>query len=104
LLAIASGGCDDPEPRTGEDPYDPYGYGSGSACEPEVQTFDLSLPANDPPLELRIESCRRDVDACLQLCAFLIEDPFFITHDVCRVRFLPDLVQVSLTFSQGWCP
>jgi hypothetical protein len=46
--------------------------GSDDACYRTVEkSFELDGEAADPPLKLRIESCRVDVDACMELCSMV---------------------------------
>lgn len=45
---------------------------SGSCFQDVEKTFVMLAPS-DPPLVLRIESCRLDVDACPDLCQLVME-------------------------------
>jgi len=68
----------------------------------------VQLPA-EPPVELRVESCRRDVDACMDLCRFVLEQAGMETSiERCRVELAADEVHLSYAYyydpySQGWC-
>ncbi|MDB4957115.1 MAG: hypothetical protein JWO36_4684 [Myxococcales bacterium] len=54
---------------------------------------------NDPPLQLRIESCRLDVDACMTLCDLSIRRAAIIgtvTH--CDVTFEGTAVTMQIAY------
>src|SRR5678815_1785456 len=69
LQAIVLAGL--PACGLGEGVIGTVGGGSDTDCERTVtKKFDVAEPA-EPPVQLRIESCRVDVDACLDLCTML---------------------------------
>jgi hypothetical protein len=78
----------------------PIGVPSCQAKRVE-QSFDLQRPNADPRLQLRIESCRVDVDACHDLCTVAMKQAV----DECSVSFQPDtaLVKVAYQVSSGLC-
>ncbi|HWO22165.1 MAG TPA: hypothetical protein VNO30_25555 [Kofleriaceae bacterium] len=73
------------------------------------RTFHLETPA-DPPLELKINRCRVDVDACNDLCAETLErNNILHTPTSCTVDFMGEAnldVNVSYETSSGedGCP
>ena len=50
--------------------------------------FTVNAATADPPLELRIESCRVDADACVELCSTLMARAELPYPEVCGVQFL----------------
>lgn len=48
--------------------------------------FEVATPA-DPPLQLRIESCRVDADACMDLCQMLMTRASLPSPRTCEVTF-----------------
>ncbi len=95
LLAIGAGACI--ESRSPQD-----GDGSGS-CAPELaQTLTVGLPG-DAPLELRVESCRRDADACPLLCSFVVERELEIYVARCEVTLSTTTLTVAYAQTQGSC-
>ena len=55
--------------------------------------FEINAPTADPPLSLRIESCRVDADACMQLCTMLMSRAELPYPELCGVMFQgPDVL------------
>jgi hypothetical protein len=62
------------------------------------RTYQVETPA-DPPLQLRIESCRVDVDACTELCRETMErNNVMRMPSTCSVRFADSSVEVEVTY------
>ena len=92
-------------------------------CFEHVEKSFVVLSPADPPLELRIESCRVDVDACADLCQIVMErahlvgpgqgiaptdgrggSPGFIgpggnAFDACSAEFEGDKVSVKVAYT-----
>src|SRR5262245_49583708 len=66
--------------------------GGGDCYETHRVTIPVSLPA-EPSLQLRIESCRLDVDACTELCAMVMQRSGIGNGPTsCKVEFFDDSV------------
>ena len=82
--------------------------GAGLAgCDDDVcvdtfhRTWTLQVPA-DPPLQLRIEACRLDVDACYALCEMAMERAGIgDAPTACDVDFVGDHVDVAVAWERG---
>lgn len=61
------------------------------------KSFHVVTPA-DPPLDLRIESCRVDADACADLCAMLMARSGLSYPDTCRVELDGDAVDAFASY------
>jgi hypothetical protein len=68
VMAGLVGGCDLGPLLTGQD-----------CTESAEQTFDIDTPA-PPSMQLKIDSCRVDVDACGALCTRVMEDHGLATN------------------------
>src|SRR5258708_4656452 len=68
-------------------------------CTTHVQkTLEVTTPA-DAPMQLRIDSCRVDVDACPELCSMTMQrDGIHEGHELCLVSFTDDLVEVTVSY------
>jgi len=74
--------------------------GGETECQRTVtKKFDVGLPA-DPPLQLRIESCRADVDACLDLCTMLMTRAGLPAPSGCSVTF-DDQVHAAASYVES---
>jgi hypothetical protein len=88
-----------------------------AACtsQPKVQTcggmsghddYTIATPA-DPPIQLRVDSCRVDVDACSDLCALAAQSsanvtkasPFGVNVTKCDVSFDPTHAYVHVEYA-----
>jgi hypothetical protein len=74
---------------------------SSSDCVSHMEmTFDIHTPA-DPPLQLRVESCRLDIDACPDLCAMeMVRDNVNGQQSGCDVSFQGDTVHVKISYDE----
>ncbi|HSN28729.1 MAG TPA: ferritin-like domain-containing protein [Kofleriaceae bacterium] len=74
--------------------------GSSNACaEHHVTTLTRSTPSSKASLQLEIESCRVDVDACIVLCSQLMSDASLMgTLQTCDVSFESDQVDVTVAY------
>lgn len=71
-----------------------------SACYRDIEkTFLVDTPS-DPPLQLRIESCRVDVDACMQLCTMLMSRASLPPPNSCAVTFQGDDVHATTVYTE----
>lgn len=71
----------------------------GTCSETVEKTFAVTGDS-DPPLRLRIESCRADVDACPELCAMVMErEAVGASADTCAVRFDGDTAMVQVAYT-----
>jgi hypothetical protein len=69
-------------------------------CWPTTaRDFSFQAPADDPPLDLRVESCRLDADACLSLCKMLMQRAGVGVPEVCDVHFEGDMVKASASYT-----
>lgn len=63
-----------------------------------AQTFRLDMPA-DPALQLRIDSCHVDVDACEALCSMALRRAGLVGElTSCKVKLHPDAASVKVTY------
>jgi len=63
-----------------------------------AQTFRLDMPA-DPALQLRIDSCHVDVDACEALCSMALGRAGLVAElTSCKVKHHPDAASVKVTY------
>ena len=68
-------------------------------CERRVsREFTFDVPA-DPPLDLRVESCRLDADACHALCSMLMSRAGLATGS-CTVQFQGDTVKAASSYTE----
>ena len=76
--------------------------GGNGDCERTItKKFDFDLPA-DPPLQLRVESCRVDADACLDLCGMLMTRAGLQAPSSCAVTFqFGDTVHASASYTES---
>jgi hypothetical protein len=70
---------------------------SGQCGKTVSKSFHLETPT-DPPLDLRIESCRVDADACGDLCAMLMARSGLSSPDQCRVQLDGNEVDASASY------
>jgi hypothetical protein len=61
--------------------------------------FTVESADADPPLTLRIESCRVDVDACMQLCSLLMTRASLPAPLSCAVEFQGDTTYATTSYS-----
>jgi hypothetical protein len=72
----------------------------GDECYRNVsKAFVVDTPA-DPPLQLRIESCRVDVDACMELCNMLMSRAELPVPNSCAVSFQGDDVHATAIYTE----
>ncbi len=79
---------------------DPLGIfnGDGDCVDHLNKTFNVTTPAN-PPTQLRIDSCRVDVDACTSLCAIVLQDADIEgTTTKCEVTFIGERVKLEVAY------
>ena len=71
----------------------------GGDCQQEVQkTLTISTPA-DPPLQLKVEQCEVDVDACPALCTLAAQRAnLSVTPETCDVHFNTSEVQLDIKY------
>ena len=71
----------------------------GGDCQQEVtKTLTIQTPA-DPPLQLRVEQCQVDVDACPQLCTLAAQRAnLSVTPESCDVKFSTTEVQLDIKY------
>lgn len=81
LLVLGIAACD------GRDPL----------CTHSTDVTVDTTSADDPPLLLRVESCRVDVDACPTLCEFLRARGHSFATD-CKVQFYETTAVVELSY------
>lgn len=68
-------------------------------CYPKVsRDFSFDAPADDPPLDLRVETCRLDADACVSLCKILMKRAGVGAPTQCEVHFEGDTVKASASY------
>ena len=64
------------------------------------QHLDVTISDPAPPMQLRIESCRVDIDACMDLCnATARANNIFATVIGCNVSFDASETYVALDYS-----
>lgn len=73
------------------------GETSGDCGKTVAKAFVFHTPS-DPPLDLRVESCRVDADACGDLCALLMSRAGLNYPDNCAVRFDGPDVEVYASY------
>ena len=64
------------------------------------RSFEVDTPA-DPPLQLRIESCRVDADACMELCRMLMTRASLPAPWTCSVTFEGSGVTATTTWTES---
>lgn len=70
---------------------------------PMDATLTISTPA-DPSMELRIQSCRLDVDACPDLCALAMSrNGISSAPETCSVTFESSEVTAKVTYVLAQC-
>jgi hypothetical protein len=79
---------------------DTVGGGSDECIRTVSKAFIVDTPA-DPPLELRIESCRVDVDACMELCNILMTRAELPAPNNCAVSFEGDDVHATASYTES---
>jgi hypothetical protein len=97
LLAFVAGACTESSSSV---------EGDGSGCDrgDGEHAITVALPG-DPPLELRVESCRRDVDYCPRLCRFVVERAGIDTFpDHCAVTLATNTLTVAYAHTYWQCP
>ena len=73
--------------------------GNSDDCSSEVsRQFAFETPA-DPPLDLRVESCRLDADACQALCTMLMARAGLGSPTTCEVRFDDVTVHAAASYT-----
>lgn len=90
LVALFVGGC---EELTGD----------GKSCSAMEDTFTLD-GEQEPPMRLRVESCRVDVAACPSLCQVVLDESSqtFGQVKTCDVEFRGDEVRLAIQYTT--CP
>ncbi len=73
--------------------------GSGECYRDVEKTFVVDTPS-DPPLQLRIESCRVDADACMDLCVMLMTRAELPPPNSCAVTFEGDDVHAKTVYAE----
>jgi hypothetical protein len=74
-------------------------FDGGDECDTTVvRSFDFEVPS-DPPLDLRVESCRLDADACRALCDLLVQRAG-VPGGSCTVTFEGDAVHAVSSFTE----
>ncbi|HUS27515.1 MAG TPA: ferritin-like domain-containing protein [Kofleriaceae bacterium] len=63
-----------------------------------TKTFEVDLPA-DPPLDLRVESCRLDADACRAMCNMLMSRAG-LSAGTCAVEFHDQAVKAVSAYTE----
>lgn len=72
----------------------------GGRCGQTVsKSFSFATPS-DPAVDLRVESCRVDADACKDLCTILMQRAGLSTPSTCAVQFRGDTVEASASYWQ----
>ena len=66
-----------------------------------ARSFDVTSTSDDPPLQLRIESCRVDADACMDLCRMLMTRHELPSPNACAVTFEGDEAHARMTYSES---
>ncbi|HTL36443.1 MAG TPA: ferritin-like domain-containing protein [Kofleriaceae bacterium] len=75
------------------------GSGDDTECERTVShEFDVDLPS-DPPLDLRVESCRMDADVCKAVCDLLVSRAGF-PGGTCVVTFSADSAHAATSYTE----
>ncbi|HEY5943945.1 MAG TPA: ferritin-like domain-containing protein [Kofleriaceae bacterium] len=74
--------------------------GSGECTRTVNKSFTVDTPA-DPPMQLRIESCRVDVDACMELCSMLMTRAELPAPNTCAVTFEGDQVHATAAYTES---
>jgi hypothetical protein len=69
-------------------------------CYRSVSKEFVLTPAADPPLRLRIESCRVDADACAELCTMVMSRAGLGPHSWCSVSFEGEDTHVTTTYRE----
>ncbi len=64
-------------------------------CDPTHDELAIALPS-DPPTQLRVESCRVDVDACTELCAYATSTSATVGTVTCKVTFDAEHAYLSI--------
>lgn len=64
-----------------------------------VKDFSFETPS-DPPLDLRVESCRLDADACRALCDMVMRRAGLQSPQDCAVRFQGSTVLATTSYSE----
>jgi hypothetical protein len=75
--------------------------GSSYDCDgtPVDKQLTIATPA-DPPLQLRVESCRVDIDACPALCSLAMERAqIHYSPESCEVGFAGDTVRMKVHYT-----
>jgi rubrerythrin len=73
----------------------------GGDCVEQVNTTLTTKVDADPPTQLKAESCRVDVDACLPLCVAMLGKSGLVTSpSKCDVTFDGDEVTADITYER----
>ena len=65
-----------------------------------IKEFRFETPA-DPPLQLRVESCRVDADACMDMCAMLMTRAELPGPSTCAAEFQGDTVHAVASYTES---
>jgi hypothetical protein len=73
---------------------------SGSDCVTTVsKTITIATKPADPPMDLRLQNCRIDVDACTDLCALAMQRANIQGAPTkCSATFDDDLVSLGVSY------
>src|SRR5689334_19933089 len=77
------------------------GGDDGDCYKTTIKKFTLDGDAADPPLTLRIESCRVDVDACMRLCTLLMTRASLPAPQTCAVSFSGDTTHATASYTEA---
>lgn len=72
----------------------------GQCSRTVYRSFEVELPA-DPPLQLRVESCRVDMDACIELCRMLMARAEQPAPSACDVQLRDSEVQAIASYTES---
>lgn len=77
--------------------------GDGKSCTSLEDSFALA-GEQEPPMRLRVESCRVDVAVCKSLCQAVLDEHsgVFAVVTTCDVEFAGDEVRLAIHYST--CP
>lgn len=79
---------------------DPAGFGNRCGVASH-ETITVAEPA-EPPMQLRIESCRVDADACMDLCTTaLAQHNVFGVAQTCQVTFDSGHTYIAADLASG---
>src|SRR5438045_290151 len=66
----------------------------------QTDIAEFTMPSSDPPTQLRLDSCRIDRDACMDLCALVLQrDHVPVPPTGCAVEFAGATVRVLVPYA-----